>query len=268
MNSLKFDFLLAFSKLEAPAPATLEIFICNSLRLLKVCHAKGYPNADEPAILAAMGLIRLSSISKRDPSAFDKGYLVQAACILHWALNLVPASRQACMWLLRLQLQLGLVSLGLISYSKLNVKEVLHDSISHLVFTRIASVHPFPASTTQALCHDAAVRDPAVRLHNAEVMYRGSVRRISAFQGEILDSLKYDQLSQLQDLRDGFQNSYTRLMGLLEARRMSFARGGADDVSMLQELGGQSLWRYCVPFQESSLTTPRLPLASGDQGQP
>jgi hypothetical protein len=184
-----------------------------------------------------MALIRLNSIRPRGNSSYCQQHLIQAMMILFWSMDDAPGNRQVSMLLVQVLQKLGLTSLALVAYSTLEIKEIMHDTLSHMLYTRISSIHPFPAVTAHTKQSSKVVNDPWLGLHNVLNIYTPSILKILKFQGHAVGDFEYDQIGELQRLRNRLGSSLTRQLWILETRRIAFSRGSPDEAPFPKPMG-------------------------------
>ena len=91
---------------------------------------------DDAALLAAMGLIRLFKMGKRQA-------LLQSVVILEHTLLRSKHNYDALLILVRLYLFIGAGSLAMDRYNRLSIKNIQHATISWVLYTRLSSIHPY-----------------------------------------------------------------------------------------------------------------------------
>ncbi|KAF8350644.1 actin cytoskeleton organization protein [Amanita rubescens] len=89
--------------------------------------------ADDLAILAGNSLVMLWKLTN------DEGYLFSAVTLLEFALTRSAQSFQCRLILIRIYRLLGASSLALEHYRALHVKQIQHDTLSHLVLSRAST---------------------------------------------------------------------------------------------------------------------------------
>ncbi|EON65025.1 hypothetical protein W97_04260 [Coniosporium apollinis CBS 100218] len=102
--------------------------------------------------------------------------------------------------------------------SFLAIKEFLHDTLGHVLFTRIASQHPFTA-------HKLNNWDPDESLLQVVHFYTNSQAKLVRFFSEGLDNKEYEKLLELDDLRNRFIMSFQKRSTDIERQRIGRLRG-------------------------------------------
>ncbi|TKA64720.1 hypothetical protein B0A49_07987 [Cryomyces minteri] len=231
MNSLKFDYLLCISGAQLDSKAVVEGFVSNCIGLysmtISACATESVTDASsggEACLLAVMGLAKLHHFRADEQDGSNK-YLLQAAYLLEHLLERAEHSYQAKLILVHIYLSLGLGSLAMRWYHRLGLKEIQHDTLSHVLYTRISSSHPFPVSRVDRSYLGDDETDPYVGMGKALRFHDGSSMKIVTIQSQVLENNNYDQLYELRDLKVALEHSFTkRLMGE-ERRRIARLRG-------------------------------------------
>jgi hypothetical protein len=233
VNALKFEYFLCVSKVPLPTKESLENFASDSLHMYKLSLAFDRECGDEACILAVMALVKLhhfardfdldDDVSEQRPSIAGKAhevlspkcYLVQAVCLLQFLKSNSPHNYSAQLLSLLIHQMLGLTTLADIDYHSLGVKEVAHDTLSHLFCTRISVTHPHDSQVKQ-LAHDM----PSDVLGKALQWYDAAAERSVDFMGGRLDTVPFDKISEFAEFKCRIDTSFTRALLVLEGRRI------------------------------------------------
>ncbi|KAK5020415.1 hypothetical protein LTR60_000540, partial [Cryomyces antarcticus] len=231
MNSLKFDYLLCISGAQLDSKAIVEGFVSNCIGLysmnISACATEPVTDASsggEACLLAVMGLVKLHHFRSNEQDGSNK-YLLQAACLLEHLLEHAEHSYQGKLILVHIYLSLGLGSLAMRWYHRLGLKEIQHDTLSHVLYTRMSSSHPFPVSRVGRSYLGDDETDPYVGMRKALKFHDGSSMKIAAIQSQVLEIKNYDQLYELRDLRVALEHSFTKRLMEEECRRIARLRG-------------------------------------------
>ncbi|KAL6716429.1 hypothetical protein ACLMJK_005996 [Lecanora helva] len=149
INILKLEFYLVISQDENCFRSDLVVaFISTCLRLYKQSLRFGFDlpvsdrrPGDDAALLAAMGLVHLFKMGKRYA-------LIQCILLLEHTLLHSKHNYDALLILVRLYMFIGAGSLAMERYNRLSIKNVQHATISWVLYTRLSTIHPFPATYT------------------------------------------------------------------------------------------------------------------------
>ena len=197
----------------------LVSFVSNCLRLYKISLDFGFelPTSDrrpgdDAALLAAMGLIRLFKMGQRRA-------LVQSIVVLEHILLSSKHNYDVLLILVRLYMFLGAGSLAIERYSRLSIKNVQHATISWVLYTRLSSIHPYPASYPTAGKGRITI-DPLEDMSNAYDWHKSaenfSRRAVHSMQDNGQWKLSLDALDTNRAVFDGF----ARCLLYVEARRI------------------------------------------------
>lgn len=233
LNVLKIDYLLSISTAQNPEKDRLEAFASNCVRLSNVCAVSNAEGAVHASSLAVMALVRLHHSSSEASGTFSERYLLQAVLLLQRQ-SKQHQDTYASLVFVRLLVYLGLNSMAYTNYSSLAIKEFLHDTLGHVLFTRIASQHPF---TTHKLNN----WDPDESLLQVVHFYTNSQAKLVRFFSESLDNKEYEKLLELDDLRNRFIMSFQKLSTDIERQRIGRLRG---EPVIEDSLG--TLSKYCL----------------------
>lgn len=237
INALKLDYALRVSK--SRSQSTFETFVCNCIRLYKVSNCLGNDRVysdnkpgDDAGILAAMGLVRLSE-SK------GKRYLLLSAQILDFLLARSKHNYQALLTLVRVYVMLGAGSLAMKTYKRLAIKNLQHETLSHVLLTRFATIHPHPSHMEFGPSAERKDTDPISAVEAALESYKSSARQATAGKRLFLEKGRYSMLLGVLDIDDTMKRSITKIMWVLERRRMKWFARVDNDRSYLDLLGDQ-----------------------------
>ncbi|KAF8625781.1 hypothetical protein AX15_005171 [Amanita polypyramis BW_CC] len=160
--------------------------------------------ADDLAILAGNSLVILWRLTN------DEGYLFRAVSLLEFALTKSRQSFQSRLVLIRLYRLLGAPSLAMEHYRALHVKQVQHDTLSHLVLSRAStfSLSSIGDLTLASECLEAT----QIYLSNSQETGDYIVR---AFTTE-----KYSQIPEFIAFEERLESSLQRDMVKMEHLRM------------------------------------------------
>jgi len=227
INVLKLEYNLVISQDRNSLDADLlKTFISNCLRLYKESLAFGLDlpvsdrrPGDDAALLAAMGLIRLFKLGR-------KHALLQCIVILEHSLLQSKHNYDALLILVRLYIFLGAGSMAMERYSRLSIKNLQHATISWVLYTRISSIHPYPATYTINGNRQLTV-DPLEDIVNASKWHTSaeavSLEAVHKMQANGQWNMSLDALQTNQAVTDGF----AKYLMVIEARRIARIRSSA-----------------------------------------
>lgn len=218
INSLKLEYMLKVSKIRSTN--LLEHFTSNCIRLYQTSLSLGKGRVysdnkpgDDACILAVMGLVLLSESG-------HKHYLLQIPPLLEFLLERSKHNYHALLVLIRVYMMLGAGSLAMKTYKRLAIKHMQHETLSHVLFTRLATLHPLPVFLKNTLGLENKDRDPIEGLEVALESYRMSARQSAVGKRLFLEKGRYNMLLGTLQVEDSMKRSITKAMWVFERRRM------------------------------------------------
>lgn len=169
---------------------------------------------DDAGILAVMGLVLLS-----DP--LHERYLLLSAQLLESLLERSKHNYHALLILVRLHLMLGAGSLAMRTYKRLAIKNLQHETMAHVLFTRLATIHPHPGPNVKNLGAERKDTDPVSGLRVALESYTTSAKQAMAGKRLCLEKGRYNMLLGVLQVDDMMRQSFCKAMWVLERRRMN-----------------------------------------------
>ncbi|OCL12708.1 hypothetical protein AOQ84DRAFT_385922 [Glonium stellatum] len=223
INALKFDYLLSISRPKRPKKNILEKFIRTCLLIYQVGDRFGLENHHDTGVLAVMGLVKLHYVDIQTSKRPSQRFLLQAASLLRSLTSGDKGNQNRPIVLLSIRLHtlLGLGSVALAQYSQVRTKEILHETISHLLLTRISVTHPFdskPPSSPRTIQPDSEL-DLAIRA------FSRTIDKLNDFLGHDFEMFHYDQTSEICDLKNRLTFSLVKHIWILERRRIARLKG-------------------------------------------
>lgn len=218
VNVLKFDYLLTVSACPVPSTAVLEDFVSNALKLYHL--AAQLPGENYvAAYLAILGLLHLHAKAPEPPR-----YLLQAAMLARHLLADDAGKQRRAMVLLstRLHLNLGLGTIAFQQYTYARIKEMLHESVSWILLSRISQTHPFEVQGPKGFSAEAEMSRVVGTIQRME-------NKTSDFLYTDLQNFNYDKALELQDFKQKLRCSLTKHLCVIELRRAARLRGDPID---------------------------------------
>ena len=217
---LKLDYFLHVSKHpNYYTRSLLEAFICNALRLYRISLKLGLGlpiserrPGDDVAILAVMAMFHIFGDSR------DTYTLIRSCVILKCVLAGSKHNYDALALQVRLYSLLGSTSLAIDCYSQLCVKNMQHATLSWMLFSRLSTLHPYPA------CHSSldkpTARDPSGLLKEALDWHKlaESINKESIVN--MLRQGQYDMLFDAFGLGNSLARGYSKILIWCELRRL------------------------------------------------
>lgn len=269
INALKFEYFLCISKVPIPEKDSLENFVSDCLRMYKLSLRVDKECGEEACILAVIGLVKLHHFSRDyelddgnpeagtpEKKATAKGdfsrktYLVQAIHLLEFLKSNNEHNYSAALLLTTIYQLLGLIGLAATAFQILNVKEIQHDTISHLFWSRISISHPF--SCKQSLMNRISktpfssdliggpYANPQSGLGTALYWYEAAADRIVSMIVGMLETVPFDKIYEFSQFKSRFENSLARAVMTIESRRIERLTGNGTTADILPPTFG--LW--------------------------
>lgn len=191
---------------------TVLAFATNSLQLF---HTASTSTSDPRGRGAADAcFLSISALTRAYELSSDQRYLLTAAFSAEALLKHNPHIHEARLILIYLYMRLGLGSLALHYFDSLNIKEIQHDTVGHVLFTNLSLTHPHITTVKRN-----AVFEPLKRLSLALAMYTKHEERLAETEASVLNHSQTGMLIDLRELRDHLRLSVTRRITYLEQRR-------------------------------------------------
>ncbi|KAF2877832.1 N-acetyltransferase B complex non catalytic subunit-domain-containing protein [Massariosphaeria phaeospora] len=231
VNVLKFDYLFTLSIPAVPKAEAIEAFVTHALRLYKLGVDMQGDSHHDAGYLAIMGLLTLhhrivhssNDAERKSPWEFDYNsrILLQATVLAHHLTKSDSGKQNRTLLLLatRLHLNLGLGTIAFQNWNQARVKEMLLDSLSYILLSRISQTHPFVERVgTITFDADAELAKTISTIERME-------SRIDDFMITDMDSCVYDKIIELRDFKRKFRSSLTKHVCLMERRRIARMQG-------------------------------------------
>lgn len=248
-NVLKLKYQLSISKRPKASKEQLEDFVVAALRVHELARAKDVATSEDACALAIMALVKLFHLDS------SQQYLVQAEVVMQELLSHATDSRKAGLLQARLADFLGNFSSAMETWSGLRIKEVLMETLSHHMFTRISINHPFYYRSQQS---GRPNMDPLTLLDRGLQTADKILHTVQAFLGAEIDALQYDRLLEIHELKKNLTKSLSRKMWVIERRRILRIRGEVMDEMFREVLGTylKQLKRETRRHRQSSCLSP------------
>jgi len=189
------------------------------LNLYKVSIDHTDDSGDEACILAVMALIKLQ---KQEPeSEFSQAHLIQTACLLETLRDDSPDNYKATLLSLCVSQLLGLGSIAMTAFRDLSIREIQYDTLSHLLYTRISSTHPFDINLRVMKSLDARHKDPFEGVAFALQWKPRAVNAVMNFMSKEIENFHFDKILEFSQFKARLEKSFTRSMLQIEARRIA-----------------------------------------------
>ncbi|KAJ5176236.1 uncharacterized protein N7482_002113 [Penicillium canariense] len=250
INALKLDYCLNISGSESKASnQKIDDLVARCMKLYQTAKerekAKKPNNSDQGTsstiesqpiddlcVLAAMALLQPAETRETEAQVPDTA-LIRAASILERLCRDSPHNYQALLLLVRVYLLLGAGSLALSTFSKMSVKQLQYETVSHILFTRLATIHPHSAPPVEGAEYKDF--DPLSAFVQGLNFFRNSEVNTMRFRTAGLDEGTYVNTEEIIELRRRLSTSFNRRMYALDARRTQRLVGG-DHMARYDEL--------------------------------
>jgi hypothetical protein len=231
-NRLAFRFLCAASSTETKElQTTLSEILLDCYSLLNIAQSTEKGNLSTISVPIITALVRLHSVH----APGDARYLIQAACLLEKLQTLLPEDRQIYLLKLRVYSLLGVPTLALAEYHKLQVRDILNDTISHEIYTRISSSQPFHLGMSGS---EAIGEDTFHGLSAALDFYNQWDQDLTNLLFKVRDLQVHGMFLDVVDMMEKRRRSFTWRLLLLEKRRIARMRDREKDLGDLGDIGG------------------------------
>ncbi|KAI9884739.1 MAG: hypothetical protein M1823_003483 [Watsoniomyces obsoletus] len=209
---------LSSEQLQAVAVDAIKLY--ESSLSTKSEEGVDYQPGDDACIIAAMAFVHLAHREGyTNQHRFTVRYL-QAAGVLESMTRHSGFNYQALLILVRLYLVLGCGSLAISTYSRLAIKNIQQDTMSHNLFTRISTIHPWPVSDIMHDSADQDDRDPRLGLQKALKVYEKSGDSIPNMVKLGIEEGSYGQVIGFLELGEKILHSMCRFMWEIERQRV------------------------------------------------
>jgi N-terminal acetyltransferase B complex non-catalytic subunit len=145
----------------------------------------------------------------------ETSYLLQSAYLAKTLLLQNEHIHEAKVILIYLYMRLGLGSLALRMWHDLSIKEIQHDTVGHVLFTRLSLTH-----TAATKLDKKKQIDPLERLSHALGVYSRHEEKLAETEASVLSHGQTGMIFDLQELRDSLRSSLTRRIIHLERTRL------------------------------------------------
>jgi len=232
-------YMLCLSKGDQPQPSEIINFTRDCLLLFEFCRDHSLPIGNEAATLAAVALFRmiprspiglmqrdgnLATKSEWNKEVLSKTSLVQAVTLLQYLNETGPLSYPVVLLQLRAYILLGLGSLAMAALNQLNLKEVQNETAKYLFYTRISTIHPFPATDKQSAKLPDDIKDPLQGCMNIQPWYSRASQQLVDSISEDLDDIPFDKVLEYITFKKQVDHSMARVIHQIEQRRMARLR--------------------------------------------
>jgi N-terminal acetyltransferase B complex non-catalytic subunit len=107
------------------------------------------------------------------------------------------------------------------AFQQLSLREVQFDTLSHLLYSRIASFHPFGVDLRSTRSVDHRYKDPFSGISFALQWPRKAVETTTKFMSKDLENVYFDKIIEFSAFKEKVEASFTTIMLQVERRRVA-----------------------------------------------
>ncbi|KAK1808655.1 hypothetical protein LTR12_016975 [Friedmanniomyces endolithicus] len=211
----------------------LRAFATNAIRLFQESISNLGTGARRSPVDACF--LAISALVRMFEQTADTQYLLHSAYLAERLLRHHEHTHEARLVLVYLYMRLNLGSLAMRLFDSLNIKEIQHDTVGHVLFTRLSLIHPH-ATVWGREAADGML--PFKRTAHALKVYVRCEEKLAETQASVLSHGQTGMVFDLQELRDSLRMSLSRRVTLLEHRRVArLTRGDIGDDEAAKAMG-------------------------------
>lgn len=211
---------------------TIRAFAMNAIRLFHSATTTLSTNARRSPADACF--LAISATVRLFEQTTSLNYLLHTAYLAEHLLTTHPDIHEARLILVYIYMRLNLASLAITYFDSLNVKEIQHDTISHVLFTRLSLLHPHPT----LLKAKKETYDPLRQLRRGLDVYVRCEAKLAETEASVLHHGQTGMLLDLHELRENLRFSLARRIAVLEWRRAGrLMRNKCEDHDSLSSMG-------------------------------
>lgn len=216
--ALKFTYLIAVSLKASQSPKEALESLIERASIV----SQQLPNNPEPIMLIAYCLARMhhQDIESDDAARHSSRTLTQATMLVRAAVerDTEKENRPLALLATRLHLNLGLGRAGFQMWRHVKVKEMLVDTLSPYLLSRIALTQPYDVKHHQGFSADKELKHVVDTINRMSRVQEGLIfRDIKRFY--------WDSAFDLISMKDQLTTSLTRYTSILERRRIARLKG-------------------------------------------
>lgn len=213
VNAMKLRYLLHFSDMAAREDAEIGTFIAQCLEVYQSMMDLEDRPSDDACMLAITALMKFGSIKSNI-------YNLQAACLAHLLRDNSQYNFQATLLELLNSRILGLGSMTIAAFRDLRTQEVQLDTLGHLLYTRISTLHPWPVSTREVKALDDRFKDPKASIvHSLQYARRASDATLTLLSKK-LEDVYFDKFDEFLNFNERIAKSFSSQQSRLELQHM------------------------------------------------
>ncbi|QDS67645.1 hypothetical protein FKW77_004638 [Venturia effusa] len=213
VNSLKISYMLSISKPgDADDPQRIDDFVLKCLRVYRYSASIPTDSGDDASFLAVMALLRFR----------DEGRsLIKAAYLMEY-LHAISSDNSTGTLIALLVFQLtGLGSITISAFQQMSLREVQFDTLSHLLYSRISTFHPYSVELRSTRSVDERHKDPFLGISFALQWPRKAIGTTTEFMSKDLENVYFDKIMEFSAFIERIETSFTPILLQLERRRVA-----------------------------------------------
>jgi N-terminal acetyltransferase B complex non-catalytic subunit len=212
-NAMKLQYLLHFSDMETRDDTETATFIAQCLEIYGSGAEQEDRPSDDAGILAIAALMKFGSVK-------SQVYNLQAACLIHLLRDNSQYNFQATLLQLLNARILGLGSIAIAAFRDLKTQEVQLDTLGHLLYTRIATLHPWEVSLREVKALDDRFKNPQASItHSLQYPRRATNATLDTLTKD-LDNVYFDKFYEFLGFNERVGTSFSIMQSRLELQRM------------------------------------------------
>lgn len=178
--------------------------------------------ADDLCILSAMCLVKLSASTNDFSNTLGSsgtGNWLRATMLLEHAWSHSKSNFQISLLLVKLYSYIGCGSLAMRAYQRLNIKQIQHNTLAHVMFDQISTLHPHP------FAHNAddlsILGSPLDQFREQQKFYSNAPIQINKNIWRAFQLGSYKSIFELTDFKEKLSNSMAKVTSIVEGRKVS-----------------------------------------------
>lgn len=197
---------------EANRPNEINDFVLGCLKVYTVSASIPTDSGDDASILAVMALLRLREDGKS---------LVKAAYLAEYLHAISSDNSRATLLSLLISQLLGFGSITISAFQQLSLREVQFDTLSHLLYSRISTFHPYSVDLRGTRSVDDRYKDPFAGVSFALQWPRKAISTTTDFMSKNLEDVYFDKIIEFSAFKERVETSFTPILLQLERRRVA-----------------------------------------------
>ncbi|TLD39226.1 Tetratricopeptide-like helical [Venturia nashicola] len=213
VSSLKISYMLHISKSgDTDQSNEIKNFVLSCLKVYTFSVSVPTDSGDDASILAVMALLKLRE---------DRKNLVKAAYLTEYLHAISSDNSLGTLLSLLVSQLLGYGSITISAFQQLGLREVQFDTLSHLLYSRISTFHPYSVELRSTLSTDDRYKDPFSGISFALQWPRKAISTTTNFMSKDLKNVYFDKIIEFSAFKERVETSFTPILLQLERRRVA-----------------------------------------------